>query len=676
MNIPIVSASKEKESSFAAPVSSAVITRSEILNGGFTSIPEALRLAPGLIVREIANGSYDVSIRGGKDNLPSHQFSYSNNSLLVMINNRPIFNYLTGGTSWQSLPVDIADVERIEIVYGPNAPLYGPNAVDGVINIITQQSDAKNYGTATIKGGTGVMFSALAGGEINDKVNFNVSANYAKRKREKTEFYDFAINDFVTDLRDHSDPAYNIDPSISFPEPDLASQHTGMNFNLYYSPREKTMVTFNSGYNSSYDLSGSGQGTTTSQGIRTNMNHLLKVESGNFTLQSSVLHGKYGTQGNVSERFNNFMTVDNYVDYNVKVNDRLSVRPAFSYQSATIDDKEYTVDVGKSGLFNNKATMYNYALSVKADYNPVQQLRLIGAIRADRFKEPGDTYLSYQGIANYKLSEKTIFRFLGGRSYSGSFIMPTYMTLEVQMPFVNVFIVGNKDLALLQNNILELGFKSKVGNKVSLDVSVFRQSYRNYSAQLKRVRRELSMDPYQPMELEIQQKNIDLKSDQTGATVAATILLGDVALKPSITWQQNQLRNYSPYYSETHNFLYPEYNIDNKSDVKGNFTPEVFGGLSINAPLKKWNFNLSSYYYSAYVLNTANEADFQTGGTIDREIEHVDAKVLLNAVISYNITSRITFSLNGRNLLGDTSREAYGSDQLGRMFLGGLNLQW
>src|SRR5699024_3385207 len=69
MNIPIVSASKEAESTFEAPVTAYVITRQDILNSGATSIPEALRLAPGLIVREMANGSYDVSIRGGKDNL-------------------------------------------------------------------------------------------------------------------------------------------------------------------------------------------------------------------------------------------------------------------------------------------------------------------------------------------------------------------------------------------------------------------------------------------------------------------------------------------------------------------------------------------------------------------------------------------------------------------------------
>jgi iron complex outermembrane receptor protein len=64
MNTAIVSASKEKESSFDAPIASCDITRQEIINMGSTSIPDALRLCLAILVREIANGAYDVSIRG------------------------------------------------------------------------------------------------------------------------------------------------------------------------------------------------------------------------------------------------------------------------------------------------------------------------------------------------------------------------------------------------------------------------------------------------------------------------------------------------------------------------------------------------------------------------------------------------------------------------------------
>ena len=97
MDIEIMSASKKTEQLFDAPLSASVITKEEISKAGATSIMEALRLAPGLIVREQTNGGYDVHIRG-LDNMPPNSMLPSSvaYTLLVMINNRPIYNYLQG----------------------------------------------------------------------------------------------------------------------------------------------------------------------------------------------------------------------------------------------------------------------------------------------------------------------------------------------------------------------------------------------------------------------------------------------------------------------------------------------------------------------------------------------------------------------------------------------------
>src|ERR1700730_6894059 len=101
---------------------------------------EAMRLVPGVIVREQANGIYDIHLRGMDNQPPNGAFDEaSNTSTLVMIDNRPIYNYLMGGTFWENLPVDMNDVKKIEVIRGPAAALYGPNAVSGVINIITRQ---------------------------------------------------------------------------------------------------------------------------------------------------------------------------------------------------------------------------------------------------------------------------------------------------------------------------------------------------------------------------------------------------------------------------------------------------------------------------------------------------------------------------------------------------------
>ncbi|MGC3978729.1 MAG: Plug domain-containing protein [Paludibacteraceae bacterium] len=86
-------------------------------------------MVPGLIVREKTNGNYDVHIRGNDNMPPKGMFIYSENSIsLVMIDGRPVYNYSFGGTFWEALPVDLVDVERIEIIRGPSSALYGPNA--------------------------------------------------------------------------------------------------------------------------------------------------------------------------------------------------------------------------------------------------------------------------------------------------------------------------------------------------------------------------------------------------------------------------------------------------------------------------------------------------------------------------------------------------------------------
>ncbi len=113
-NLKIELASKKEESLFDAPLSSSVITRREIINSGATSIMEALRLAPGMIVREQTPGNFDIHIRGFDQVPPNSLFPYFVNTLsLVMIDNRPVYNYFNGGTFWETFPIELIDVEKI-----------------------------------------------------------------------------------------------------------------------------------------------------------------------------------------------------------------------------------------------------------------------------------------------------------------------------------------------------------------------------------------------------------------------------------------------------------------------------------------------------------------------------------------------------------------------------------
>src|SRR5687767_615534 len=123
LNIKIISVSKKAEFLFDAPLSATVVTKEEISRAGCTSIMEALRLVPGMIVREQSNGNYDIYLRGMDNAPPNAPFEGGSTTTLVMIDDRPIYNYLRGGTFWETLPIDINDVEKIEVVRGPAGAL-------------------------------------------------------------------------------------------------------------------------------------------------------------------------------------------------------------------------------------------------------------------------------------------------------------------------------------------------------------------------------------------------------------------------------------------------------------------------------------------------------------------------------------------------------------------------
>jgi iron complex outermembrane recepter protein len=109
-----------------------VITREQIARSGLTSVPELLRLAPGVDVAQVNGNQWSVSVRG-----PVGAYA---NKLLVLIDGRSVYSPLFSGVYWElGMPL-LDDIERIEIIRGPGATIWGANAVLGVINIITRNS--------------------------------------------------------------------------------------------------------------------------------------------------------------------------------------------------------------------------------------------------------------------------------------------------------------------------------------------------------------------------------------------------------------------------------------------------------------------------------------------------------------------------------------------------------
>jgi len=133
-DINVTSVSKRDEPLSRAPAAVFVITREDIRRSGAINLPEALRLAPNLDVARMNTAAYTVTARGF--NSPE-----SANKLLVLIDGRSVYTPLASTVFWESQGVVLADIERIEVISGAGGTLWGANAVNGVINVITRRAD-------------------------------------------------------------------------------------------------------------------------------------------------------------------------------------------------------------------------------------------------------------------------------------------------------------------------------------------------------------------------------------------------------------------------------------------------------------------------------------------------------------------------------------------------------
>lgn len=175
MNMDITSVAKKAQPLSDAAAAAYVITQEDIQRSGLRSIPEILRLAPGVQVARVDANRWSISIRGLNGLFAS--------SLLVLIDGRSIYTPTFGGVFWDVQDTLLEDIERIEVVRGPGGTLWGANAVNGVINIITKKAQATQGayligGAGTLERGYG---GARYGGKIGEKGAYRIYGKYFNR---------------------------------------------------------------------------------------------------------------------------------------------------------------------------------------------------------------------------------------------------------------------------------------------------------------------------------------------------------------------------------------------------------------------------------------------------------------------------------------------------------------
>lgn len=170
MNVEVTSVSRKPEKRSEAPDAIYVITEEDIRRSGVTTIPDALRLAPGVQVARIDANKWAVGIRGFASRL--------SRSVLVLIDGRSVYTPLFAGTYWEVQDTLLEDIERIEVIRGPGGTLWGANAVNGIINIITKHAKDTQGLFATAGGGNEerVFGGVRYGGKVGEHLYYRAYA--------------------------------------------------------------------------------------------------------------------------------------------------------------------------------------------------------------------------------------------------------------------------------------------------------------------------------------------------------------------------------------------------------------------------------------------------------------------------------------------------------------------
>lgn len=176
----VTSVSKRPEDPFRSAAAITVITQEDIRLSGVTHIAELMRMVPGLQVAQVGSGDWAISSRGFND-----QFA---NKLLVVIDGRTIYTPLFSGVYWDVQDVVLEDIERIEVIRGPGAALWGANAVNGVINILTKKAEQTQgvYVSQLIGTEDKTITAGRYGGAVGDDLFYRAYAKYAEHDDSET----------------------------------------------------------------------------------------------------------------------------------------------------------------------------------------------------------------------------------------------------------------------------------------------------------------------------------------------------------------------------------------------------------------------------------------------------------------------------------------------------------
>jgi iron complex outermembrane receptor protein len=470
MELTVSSVSKKSQPITNAAAAVFVISQDDIKRSGATTIADALRMAPGIQVARIDGNKWAVSSRGFNGRFA--------NKLLVLMDGRSLYTPYFSGVYWEVQDTVMEDIDRIEIIRGPGAALWGVNAVNGVINIITKSAENTLGSLIAVGGGTYEKAFATArfGTEISDNTNLKLYAKHQQRDN-------FVLNSGADNSNDQwhkTQGGFRLDTRLT-PQDNVTVQGD------YYTGRlDETYILFdrpttpNPPYNFERHVNTS---TAVSGGNLISRWQRENSETDSLSLQLYVDHSTYDML--VSPQVFNTIDVDfqqrfsaagindivwgveyRYYDYSLDNTSTLSftttqvtnnIFSVFMHDEVTLIPGTLSLILG-TRLENNDYAGFTYQPNARLLWTLSPHNSAWGSFsRAVRSATKGEQDISY----NY-------------RSIAPGSSQNPHPTLPLRLE-----ILGNKDFKSEELLAYELGYRTELTPRLSLDVAVYYNEYKN-----------------------------------------------------------------------------------------------------------------------------------------------------------------------------------------------------
>jgi len=443
-NIEITSVSKHAERLSDASASVFVITAEDIRRSGATSLTEALRLAPNLQVAQVNASGYAISARGFNNT--------SANKLLVLIDGRSVYSPLFAGVFWDVQNVMLEDVERIEVISGPGGTLWGTNAVNGVINVITRSTQDTQGALAAAGRGSRESDAALRyGGTMGTDGSYRVYGTYLDRGHTST-----ANGSEVNDAWHNGQVGFRADwnrPGDQFTA--LANAYRGQ---LSQPEPGELVITFE-------PAPALGNVTTSGENLTARWSHTLQ-SGGNFSAQTYYDR----TERTVPPLFSESLDIfDLQLQHSLQP---LGIHtPVWGAQFRY--DMDHTTNSDRVALLPASVNQKWASLFGQDEVALSKDLRATLGIRVER-----NDYTGYEFLPSARLAWKFTSDNLLWTAASRTVRAPSRLDRDTFAPGKPPFVLaGGRDLRSEVANVYEVGFRGQLAARFSCSITAFHADY-------------------------------------------------------------------------------------------------------------------------------------------------------------------------------------------------------